>query len=97
MKLGRSEADRRAREVIKQQVELLETFGEKWWFVNVDVTASRAGVVLGRASIGGVEDGIMDWCDNQSIRQVAEEHGMIEEALEEARDLVDRLCMGRAS
>jgi hypothetical protein len=93
-KVGRSEADRRARETVAQQVEALETYGESWWMVNVDVKVSREGVVLGRASIGGVEQGLGD---DEPLRMIAEEHGLVDEALREAEDMLERLCLGRAS
>lgn len=93
-KMGKREADERAREVIKWQVKCLETYTSTWWFINVDVKVSKEGIVLGRASIGGTESGLGDYED--PIRMIAEEHGLVDEALDEAKAMVERLCMVRS-
>ena len=53
----------------------------------VIVTAGREGVELGSASLGGC-----DVSSSRDVEQTVEEHGLIEEAIAEARATLGKLC-----
>lgn len=63
------------------------TFGVDWWTLVVCVEVSRAGVVLGTAALGGVDSDGYD-----SAKACAEEHGLADEALDDARAKRAELC-----
>lgn len=83
---SRHAAHVRAFEIIREDVRRACSDDQVEYVVVVKV--SRAGVELGSASLGGVDvdDGPRDF------EEILEDHGLIDEALEEARGALARLC-----
>lgn len=79
-------------DLTRQWVEarISDYFGEPLSYVNVTITVEREGVELGSSTMGTT---ILD--DWSYIFEMADEHGMVEDAIEEARDTLGRLCASR--
>jgi hypothetical protein len=94
MKFGKSEADRLAREYVKKDLDRLEDACSDYpsfTMVGIMVEVKREGLVLGRASVWGFES------DDDTMDSAIEDHGLIDEALEEAKATVERLCVGAST
>lgn len=63
------------------------SYGEKWWYVGVEVTASRAGIALGGAELWGIdyEPGV-DGCLTETAFELASE------AISNATSKLQNLC-----
>ncbi len=83
-KMGYSKSVARAlaEEYVRQDIQ--HAIDPEEWVCSV--TASKAGVELGRDTLGGI-DGDMDY-----LRRVAFDHGMVEVAVAEAKATLARLC-----
>lgn len=78
---------RAARKWIDQTAAAIACRDLSW--INVDVTVSRAGVELGRASLGGVDYDVRDAAHQKAsdeyARNIPTEYDLIGEALDEAK------------
>lgn len=87
-KLGHSKAVARelAEEYVRQDIQRAINPPEEWVCI---VTASKAGIELGRDVLGGIDG------DDDYLRRVPFDHGMIDEAVASARASLDALCAAR--
>jgi hypothetical protein len=85
---SKSEADRLARSYVAQDLERLRKYADgDIALLCVSAIASRAGVQLGRAAVGGVD---VDKPDDDYISDLAAD--MIAEAVAEAKAALAKLC-----
>lgn len=85
---ARHEADLMAREIVRKNYKRACDYGETWHHVVVTVKASREGVVLGCASLGGIDSD----SDDSYFAEVALE--LRDEARTEAEDALIRITKG---
>lgn len=93
-KYGKTEADLLARASIKKDIERLEDACSdypSWNAVGIVVKAKREGLVLGTASMWGFES------DDTYLDQAITDYGLVEQAVDEAKGMVERLCLAGVS
>ena len=88
LKYGRRAAREWARQYVHDDYERVRTFGQSWSLYVVSVSAMRAGVVLGEASLCGIDAEIDE--PDPYCSQIAQE--LTEEAIRDARNTLNKLC-----
>ena len=68
--------------------ERARTYGRTWWYETIQVQVWRAGILLGGASLSGIESD----SDEDYFTETALE--LADEAIAEAREALHRLCHG---
>ncbi|WP_111748575.1 hypothetical protein [Salinisphaera orenii] len=66
-------------------------YGDDWWYVDVRVTASRSGIELGSALLGGLES------DNEESFLTETVFDLAHEAMAEAQRSLETLCNGQTA
>lgn len=86
LKIGMVEARDLARQYAANNHQRVTDFGSQWWMVGVHVTATRCGVVLGSASLWGIESD----SDTDFFTETARDLAV--EAVDMAESTRTRLC-----
>lgn len=86
MGYGRRDAREMSRRYVIQDYKRMVEHGQSWIMTGVRVTASRAGVTLGNASLWGIESD----SDAASVDEIVDD--LTSEALREARATLALLC-----
>jgi hypothetical protein len=82
---SKQQAEEMARYQIEQDYQRADAFGHEWHYNTVVATASRCGVTLGEACMGGVESD----ADDGYLQEVVDE--LAEEAVATAKEKLDEL------
>lgn len=91
MGYSRGQAAEMAREYVNQDVKRI--ISEEPYY-NVSVTASRAGIELGCASMGGTDLGEDYRQAREWMETLPDEYGLLDEAVAVAKDNLKKLCGG---
>lgn len=88
---GRSLAHELARSYVHQDYQRARSYGTQWATHGIIVTARRAGISLGEATVWGIEDD----ANNDYLTEVTRD--LAADALSQAQDAVERLCGASAA
>ncbi len=86
LKYGRAYAAEAARRYVIEDYRRTRSYGEEWCHLILEVTASRADVELGSASLSGIESDGDEWYLDQTARELAAA------AITDAEKSLHRLC-----